>query len=704
MNRSRTHAGFGLIEVLIALVVVAFGLLSLASLQVGFLSGGSEAKARSLALNLGQQKLDDLRSFEQLTSGGAGTFGFDEISADDAGGAEDPDGNLLIAAESVNLSGIEFDLSWAVTDYYIPPGTATDGSAVDQSPVTTWDTTNWGTAPSRPDYKLAAVTIEWTDRDGTTQSETLTGTVTASSPSSSGRTVTPPSAGVKPEVEYTPGTRPEIVAVDDGTNTRETTLPDPDVSQNNEFTVTRFDEITYDDHDIMLSRTNFITANCECNKESTDADAFTPVLQALVGLELGALIQKRVGSRINTGQAGQQSTYCEICCQDHHDKTNQKLYDPFRPATTDGNDNFPTGIDGDHSHAYPDADGNLLAANADNDVYLESCRFAFINGNLNILQDWYLEDLTILQSDWLDNDVNYDDYSQYVKDFATAYIDEIDGEPTCNSDTIADYSNYTRPTVSIDFDEQPDPLDRTKGTTTNFIARGIYVDRMESDLLNEIKCLKKANDPYLHLIPFHEVNVTKLASWGVSDPLSASVTSEPLEDGASHSRGVLTIPDDSKGTFSLRASIEESNTGLTDTVPIDWDDWTEREDEIEIRVQTPTDGDGVTIAGTVTAGGGTSLAPGQIIIEGLGEASCTRDTDDAYGCWLEGGSGTIRISNYRPPDNQGVALDNHVCPTPDVSQNLTLDDDQTEYSEFVFEGADANPSFDIVIKKSNQSC
>ncbi len=700
MNRSRTHAGFGLIEVLIALVVVAFGLLSLASLQVGFLSGGSEAKARSLALNLGQQKLDDLRSFEQLTTGGVGIFGFDEISADDAGGAEDPDGNLLIAAESVNLSGVEFDLSWAVTDYYIPPGTA-----IDQSPVPTWDTTNWGTQPSRPDYKLAAVTIEWTDRDGTTQSETLTGTITASSPSSSGRTVTPPSAGVKPEVPYTPGTRPEIVAVDDGTNTRETTLPDPDVSQNNEFTVTRFDEITYDTYNIMQSRTNFITANCECNKESANADAYTPVLQALVGLELGDMIAKRVGSRINTGQSGQQSQYCQICCRDHHDKTDEKPYDPFRPDLTDGNENFPTGIDGDHSHTYPDADGNLIAANADNNIYLESCRFAFINGNLNLLQDWYLEDLTILEHTWLDTDANYNAYAQYVKDFAAAYVDAIAGAPICDdTDTVTDYSGYTRPSVAVDFTEQPTPLELAKGTTTNFIARGIYVDRMESGLLNEIKCQKAANEPYLHLIPFHEVNVTKLAAWGVSDPASASVTSEPLEDGASHSRGVLTVPTDSKGTFYLRASVEESNTGLTDTMPIDWDDWTEREDEIEIRIQTPTVGNGVTVAGTVTAGGGTSLAPGQIIIEGFNGASCTRDTDDAYGCWLEGGIGTIRISNYRPLDNQGVALENHVCPTPDVVQNLTVGDAQTEYSEFVFEGALANPSFDIVIKKLNQSC
>jgi len=60
--------GVGLIEVLIATVVIAIGLLAVASLQGGFISSSGDSKIRSEALTLAEQKTEELRNNIDLTS------------------------------------------------------------------------------------------------------------------------------------------------------------------------------------------------------------------------------------------------------------------------------------------------------------------------------------------------------------------------------------------------------------------------------------------------------------------------------------------------------------------------------------------------------------------------------------------------------------------------------------------------------------
>ena len=59
---SKKQNGVGLIEVLIATVVIAIGLLAVASLQGGFLSSSGGSKIRSEALTLAQQKIEELKN------------------------------------------------------------------------------------------------------------------------------------------------------------------------------------------------------------------------------------------------------------------------------------------------------------------------------------------------------------------------------------------------------------------------------------------------------------------------------------------------------------------------------------------------------------------------------------------------------------------------------------------------------------------
>ncbi|NOR70090.1 MAG: hypothetical protein GQ532_10430 [Methylomarinum sp.] len=59
---SKKQLGIGLIEVLIATVVIAIGLLAVASLQGGFLNSSGNSKTRSEALVLAEQKIEELRN------------------------------------------------------------------------------------------------------------------------------------------------------------------------------------------------------------------------------------------------------------------------------------------------------------------------------------------------------------------------------------------------------------------------------------------------------------------------------------------------------------------------------------------------------------------------------------------------------------------------------------------------------------------
>ena len=60
--RTYQHHGIGLIEVLVALVVVSLGLLAIASLQGELISSSGENKARNEARSLAEQKLEELRN------------------------------------------------------------------------------------------------------------------------------------------------------------------------------------------------------------------------------------------------------------------------------------------------------------------------------------------------------------------------------------------------------------------------------------------------------------------------------------------------------------------------------------------------------------------------------------------------------------------------------------------------------------------
>lgn len=174
LRRTPSQKGFGLLEVLITVVVLAITLVALAGLQALLLQGGAYAKARSVALNLAQAKLEDLRGFTELElpTSSSGIFTYQEIGSN-TGGAENMDGTLVNpGSSSMTVSDVTYGQAWTVVSYYY--------CGANQSP----STSNCGSAKPYPDFKVVTVRVTWTDPidPGSTQSVELESTISATDP------------------------------------------------------------------------------------------------------------------------------------------------------------------------------------------------------------------------------------------------------------------------------------------------------------------------------------------------------------------------------------------------------------------------------------------------------------------------------------------------------------------------------------------
>lgn len=151
----RSQRGIALIDVLLALLVLGVGALSVMPLLALVAHSNSSAWQRTVAAQLAQEKLEDLRSFSQLEAGASGVFGFDEIRSN-GGGAEQADGRLLLAAGEQMRSGTEHRLSWGVSEL----DTCTADAGLAAMPCAQ----HW-----RASLKTVTVLVEWTDEWGDVQ-------------------------------------------------------------------------------------------------------------------------------------------------------------------------------------------------------------------------------------------------------------------------------------------------------------------------------------------------------------------------------------------------------------------------------------------------------------------------------------------------------------------------------------------------------
>lgn len=131
--------GFTLIEALVAMLIVAVGLLALAATQLKLARSADVARQRGEATRLADEKLEQLRSYTAITSA-AGVLAWNDLAS---------------ASDNISTNAT-YTRSWTVA-----------GSSADP-------------------MRRASVAVSWTDRTGEAQSVTLTSVVSKTDPADVG--------------------------------------------------------------------------------------------------------------------------------------------------------------------------------------------------------------------------------------------------------------------------------------------------------------------------------------------------------------------------------------------------------------------------------------------------------------------------------------------------------------------------------------
>jgi prepilin-type N-terminal cleavage/methylation domain-containing protein len=557
MMKIKNSSGFSLIEVMIALVVLGVGILGISKMQAILIQSSANADQRSVAVELAQEKIDDLRAFSHLDVGTS----TDEIPDTWEGWltAAAPNQKRLDwltyqyietnkggSLESVDFSDptklirpddqgpYAYALSWDVTDHYFPDSAST-----------------------LPDYKKVTVTVKWRDQGDASKehSVSLTTIIDSYSPSMTAFSDNPQEGGDPVTAAYTPEAAPDVinVHVDTGNDKyRQTSKPLPDVIKtgHDSNTIVSFDVVTFSNNQIFPykaeSQEQYVTVDCTC--QFAGEAAGRTAAHALWDDETdtrfdspGEVLLKTTAVQVDNANAAE--GYCTICCRDHHDTSAEPIR--YVEGAADS---------GDHSHYKLDGSE---ANPALGDIYRESCRFKRIDGVLRVYQDWKLHDLTtMLRADLADGEALQSTYSDYVRNYV---LDQVTGTSTATKPDAA-----TKVTATL-------------GGQYQLQSRGIYIDTVYDPLTSGPSTAYKlyvsdvSHEDRLDKVPFSEINLTLLSAWESDAPTDVSVTNEPVaivEDPTvdyygTYSRGLITAHAVSTGT-EVTSTISDNNNGFTE--------------------------------------------------------------------------------------------------------------------------------------------
>ncbi len=697
-------------EILIALLIISIGLAALANLQGKLTRYSAVAKQRTLAMNLAEQQIETMQSFYTMGATGANACSVEQAGFDDL--------TNCTAGSTVNVGDMQFTLTWAVENY------TQDADGTTSAYVAS------GTN-SRPDLKKVAITVSWTDGQGATQHIELTDVIDDTSIFNTGRVLARVDSNTPPKVPYVASDFPGVVEIALGSEKiKGSTTPEPEIVNQGNNVITSFDVVTFlqsNNSAYLQRREEFKVLNCLCTMDTGTGTGREPTVWNGTDYGLGNEVTKRTGS-VSGNESGQPSL-CGECCQDHHDADGGAIkYDPWRPAFSGDAGDFQ--FHGDHAHYHIVNGVKELATEGDD--YMEACRFVRKDGIFRLTTDMALQNLDNVPAAYPSN--YNSDYSTSVIDFVTGFSSAID--PDTYPGVVPDVT-YTSGAGGIFL--------ANLGVIKPAMARGIYVDYIGSDLLKKILCLQAggegayadycdtSEDPsWLEILPFYDVDTTSLANWTRASS-AINVTNSPISDidKSSFSRGGVSIAQDHFDVeTTVTASIEHSNTGLTDTNPIDPDDELEEAADIPVKVViggTPP-ASGILVQGNINAG------TSQINVETVRVRQHSPDIDceiititsghtaqKAYTCDLETyaglATGTVTITDYnalKVTGNSSTVLNRQVCYSgADVSSVQVVDDGVLanpdlgiagEKTVLSFTNLAANTTADITIVNQGDTC
>jgi prepilin-type N-terminal cleavage/methylation domain-containing protein len=670
MNIKLTMRGFSLIEVMVALVILAVGILGISKLQSTLIRNSSDANQRAVAVSLAQKKIDDLKSFAKLTVGttsdavpdawaGVGAIAATNLSfehiANSQGGAMCPSGldaadaaivavRCPDAADLLEIANYAYSIDWDVTDYYY-----TGSPAIATTPVP---------AGTDADFKRVTLHVAWTDEVGDDQSIELDTVIDSYAPALTALANNSSTGGIPPQASYLPEAAPDVIdiTVDTGAGTKRQTskpLPDAVKTGSDANTLVTFEVISYhvdpdDSSEFFADRQEeFMTVDCTCVLSASPAVAYPP--GHVVWDEgdedrydfVGTPISKATATQ--TGNANAVDAVCTVCCRDHHDDTASVVKYVAGTAT------------GDHAHYKADS---TVAASGDE--YIESCRFKRINGVMRIFQDWNLLDLTVMNRDDLhDGDPLQIQYTAYVTQLL---------KDQAESTALA-----TKPPLRT-------PLAQDTDEITQLESRGVYIDNvynvstgaLSSEYASYIA--DSSNLDRLERIPFAEVNLSLLSLWSSANSATVSVRNDPVATVADsdtdyygvYSRGRITSNAAAASPgIDITSIMDPGNDGITQ-ISINPSPATPKTDAIAVVVSGVVSSD-ITVTGTadLTFAAGTPSARITMETEECVFDPAPNNTD--FTCTFTSGTDVVITINLK----QGSCNVDGVFTRPNVSSDIS---------------------------------
>lgn len=576
----RPVRGFSLIEVLIAVLVLATGMLALAALQGSITRNSVDAKVRSQGLAAAVTVLDTVRArasasnsdYEGLATG-AGSW---------SSWAPPAFGGSPSAAAT-------FQTRTTVTRFVRDSTTAGCGSAANVPcfrPAAAGDAYRLN---DTAEFKRITVDVSWTDGTGASRQVSVNDLVTSvtrdKTPSVMNQTPTPPTGGGEPVARIPRPSEAGIIpiAVGDG---QETAASNPKPTHGRErgrTDETSFQVYTYETEANNVARLKRVIDNrvlgcrCELGALPTGTNAYFSLPKQPTYWNGIEYIEPKDGSTGLRGRmianAVQNQDLCVTCCLDHHDFAGQTTkLDSFRNEATHKHYSDPN-----ESDFVPD----FIEAAAAGDRYLESCRMIRVNGIFRVATDARLELMNLLETDSTASDSvplssKIGRYQAAVKDFVSQKV----------------VSNVASPNMGAYSDVFVDPAAISMSTTGRRYLhnRGLYIDYLEQEARDTIAeaitdCPNGTAriDCVLPYLPFTSINTTDISQWD-TDPALTYITITNLGTNtpypttgngnnatiARFARGV--VAGFAQGTEEAKVAMQLSNTGLSDSKPIDWDD------------------------------------------------------------------------------------------------------------------------------------
>lgn len=667
----RVHGGFSLLEVLVAVVVLATGLIALAALQGQLARGSADAKVRGRVAAMLTARMDALRS-----------TGYGNIASQPSTTCTDsgcvpatPDPTWIDAARTqANL-----------------------GSLTVAQTVTDWYDTGFGTPPVPPDPRVAQfkrVTLEasWTDAAGEPHQLAETSYISALAltnflvpppqdiATSAGngplvRTVDPASAGVIP------------IALGDGADGAQaaTSNPTPELvgQKNNQKIVgTRFTVLNYTPTNIggvvIQKRFENEVVKCACrygaggdNLPEIYRTAQWPAVWTGERYDLyqSASVASAPGQSANSGPRpdlkDSESPLCQECCRDHHDgdTTGVARFDPERR---------------DSSHAKFDFNGTALVA-ASSGNYVDACRVIRVDGFWRTAADMYARQFGLLETasdstgaaakSGIPTANAVSAYTGFVKTYLAQYTGNTGNAPG-NAQSLFDGVAALNVPATI-------TIPVASNSDYRYLhGRGLYVDYLEDKARTKLQQVLADNGPgglcptgtsadqcVMPYLPFVTANLTEIATWLASDTAILTVNSgnllatcangsSPCPQFPSGGRTIGKAPGSANNTASMRLS--NSGVAVNALLPaalggVDPTDDADTVSDVQPFTVGGSTGTGPTFDVRVTGGGSNPF-----VFFTLGsdvDKECLKPANSDNHCVTATGTvlpqpGSIKVSNY----------------------------------------------------------